>query len=118
MGEPEKGDSFIAVVIGVQEEDDIAFPQFSVETGSLLGQRRCVDDGCRDIFGCADSWRDGNLRQRRLNLIRYEGIFDQGSMVFSSASAVSCYAVEYAYVIRLDFPQPSSPHTHTRTTRR
>ena len=74
MGKPEEGNSFIAVVVGVYEKNDIGLSQLFCQGRAVLREGRGIDDRGRHIFGCTKSWRNGYLRQDGLDSVADEGI--------------------------------------------
>jgi hypothetical protein len=65
-------------MVGIDEENHIAFPYLSREIVPFLGKGRGVDDGRGgDIFGGPEGRRDGDLGEDGLNLVRNKHTFDE-----------------------------------------
>ena len=68
MWHPEKPDSLIAVMVRVNQENDVGLPNLFVRVRTFLWQRRGVYNNSRHIFRGTDSRRYSNLREDRLDL--------------------------------------------------
>lgn len=78
VGHPEEGDALVAVVVGVDEEDDVGLADLLAEGGAVLRTGRGVDDGGGDILGRANARRDGDLGEDGLDLVAHEDVLDEG----------------------------------------
>lgn len=87
--QPEQSYPFIAVVIGIHEENDVTFPYLSRQIVPFLGKSRGVDDGrgC-NIFGGPEGGRDGNLGEDWLDFVRNKHSFDERGDETGLASAL------------------------------
>jgi hypothetical protein len=87
--QPEQSYPFIAVVVGIYEENHVAFPYLSREIVPLLGKGRGVDDGRGgDIFGGPEGRRDGDLGEDWLDFVRNKHTFDERGDETGLASAL------------------------------
>src|SRR5687768_15503797 len=68
IGHPEEGDALIAVVVGVDEENDVGLSDFLAQGRAILRASGGIDDGGGNIFRSADARRNGDLRKNRLDL--------------------------------------------------
>ena len=70
MRQPEQRDSFIAIVIRVDQQDHICLSNLAGQVVSLVREGRSVDNGRGSyIFRGANGRRDGDLRQNGLDLV-------------------------------------------------
>ncbi|KAL8779621.1 MAG: hypothetical protein Q9194_001364, partial [Teloschistes cf. exilis] len=83
MRQPEERDSFIAVMVRVDKEDDIGLPYLLIEVRALMWPRRGIDYGCGDILWCPNGRWYCNLRKRRLDFGCNEYIFDKRSILLT-----------------------------------
>jgi hypothetical protein len=87
--QPEQSYPFIAVVVGIYEENHVAFPYLSREIVPFLGKGRGVDDGRGgDIFRGPEGRRDGNLGEDWLDFVRNKHTFDERGDETGLASAL------------------------------
>ncbi len=75
---PEQGHALIAVVIGIEQQDDIGLADFLVQTLAILGEGRGVDDGGGDMPRRADGWGQRDLGQGGLDLGGDKHVLHQG----------------------------------------
>lgn len=75
---PEEGDPFIAIVVGIDEEDDIALSNLFAKSSAVLRTGGGVDYGGGYVFGGTDTRRKSNLREDGLYLGVEELVFDEG----------------------------------------
>lgn len=66
-------------MVGVDEENDIAFSDLLAQGGSVLRTGRGIDDGCRDIFWGSDAGRNSDLGEDWLDLVAHELVLDERS---------------------------------------
>ena len=76
MRHPEKSNSLIAVVIGVNQKDYVAFSNLLVQVGSLVRSWRRIDYRGSHILWCSDGWWYRNLWKGWLDLGGHEDILD------------------------------------------
>jgi hypothetical protein len=86
--QPEQCNTLVAVVVGVNEENHIRFPDLARQVVPLLRYGRGVDDsGCGDIFRGSNRRGDGNLGEDRLDLVRDKDTLHQRGDEAGLASA-------------------------------
>lgn len=64
-------------MVGIYQQNNITFSNLLAQGVTFLWQSGCVDDGSGDIFGCANTGWDCDLRQDGLDFVRNEDIFDE-----------------------------------------
>lgn len=65
-------------MIGIHQQNDVAFPDFACEIVPFLWKGRGIDDGGGGyIFGSSEGWGDMDLGENWLNLVRNKDTFDK-----------------------------------------